>query len=565
MARQNTARTVSRAAHTPLVSATTARTAKTATGGTGFNSTEKSELFRLGVNGLLGDENTYHETGKSRDNRLVSLTTSLAISDPEWTYGFYEWLRGPEANIRTASLMGAATAVHSRVHHTDSVKYDKKMTDTDKGLNRLIADAVCQRADEPTELASIYLNTYGHLPKALKRGLGDAAQRLWNPYSVMKYDTASHGMRFADLMNLAHFTLPDSTLAAHIINRRYGNEEGILPEMVASNMKLRHMVANDNYEVLTNPAALRAAGMTWEDALSLAGPRVNKGQLWDALILAGMVPIFATLRNLRNFSEAGISQQAKEYVHNQLTNEEIISKSRILPFRFLSALEAQDSYEWHGDLESAVQIATRNVPKLNGPSIAIVDTSGSMDTSVSNHSKMTRSGLAAFFAGAFAAHNADNVRLYIYADGIKRIDVRKGHSVLKLAEEMHKRTGEVGHGTQTGPALRSTVGDNPDAKRAFIFTDMQSFPHGARRVESNWYSGYSRYSNSARSNRPGIGAEVPDSMHLYSFDVAGYKVQDLQTGTDGRTHQLSGMGGDPMYKWVQCIERGVEARWPWEM
>jgi len=556
MARQNTVRLTSRT--TPLKSEYSS-TARTATGGQGFVSDSNSELFRLGVNGLLGKEETYHESGKSRDSRFTDLVSELAVNDPGWTAGFLTWLRGPEANIRTASLIGAADYVHARL--AAGVKESGKS----KGFNRTVVDGVCQRADEPGELASIYLSEYGKLPKPVKRGLGDAASRLWNPYATMKYDTASHGLRFADVMNLSHFTLADNELAAHIINRRYGNDEdwASLPEMVKNNISLRKEVAKGNYDILTNSRVLKSAGMTWEDALSLAGNHVPKDKLWNALILGGQVPIFAALRNLRNFTEAGISQQAKEYIHDQLTNEIIIAKSRILPFRFLSALEAQDSYEWYSDLETAVQIATRNVPRLEGKTIVLVDTSGSMDSPVSNKSKMTRSGLAAFFGGAFAAHNSDDVALYIYADGVKRIPVKKGHSVLKLAEEMHRRTGEVGHGTQTGRAMRQACSENPDAKRLIDNTDMQSFAHGSRaHVLSYSGFGFSSY-NSNGYSRQGTAADVPDSVFLYSNDLSGYKTANVQTGDGSRTHQLSGMMGDSTYKWMKAIEAGTNADWPW--
>jgi len=570
MARQNT-RTVTASRTTPLTSTSHPR-AQTATGGTGFVSDEKSELFRLGVNGLLGDEKTFHESGKSRDSRLVSLSETIAQTDPTWVAGYYKWLRGPEGNIRTASHLGAAAAIHARNHNTASVKEDELLSSLGfRGVNRHLADSVCQRADEPTELASIYMRQYGKLPKSMKRGLSDAAQRLWNPYSVMKYDTASHQMRFADLMNLGHFSLEDQQLAAHIMNRRYGNTEefGSLPEMVRENISLRKDVANGDHEALLNPSRLRAAGMTWEDALSLAGPKLDKGKLWSALIIAGMVPIFATIRNLRNFDEAGITNQASEYVHRQLTDEKVIGKSRILPFRFLTALESLDNFKWKGDLETAVQIATRNVPRLKGKTIVLVDTSGSMSAGISANSKMTRAGVAAFFGGAFAAHNADDVALYIYADGVKRVDVKKGHSVLKLAEEMHRRNGEVGHGTQTGLAMRQACYENPDAKRLIDNTDMQSFAHGNRknalgrygyRDYDDRYGRFSRYGFS----REGTAADVPDKMHLYSFDLAGYKFTNVQTGDGSRTHQLSGMAGDPMYKWMKAIESGTDADWPWE-
>ena len=60
------------------------------------------------------------------------------------------------------------------------------------------------------------------------------------------------------------------------------------------------------------PKTLRLAGMTWEDALSLAGNRVPKKDLWEALIPT--MGYMALLRNLRNFSEAGIDMVAAALV-----------------------------------------------------------------------------------------------------------------------------------------------------------------------------------------------------------------------------------------------------------
>ena len=53
--------------------------------------------------------------------------------------------------------------------------------------------------------------------------------------------------------------------------------------------------------------ALAAAGMTWEDVLSLAGSTVDKAALWTALIPS--MGYMALLRNLRNFDEAGVPDE----------------------------------------------------------------------------------------------------------------------------------------------------------------------------------------------------------------------------------------------------------------
>lgn len=558
MARMNTVRTN----QSGSVALTSADRTTTHMGGVGFASDPRSELFRLGVNHIANDKDSYHEKGSSRDDRHRKLAAEIAVEDPSWIAGFYKYLRS-DANIRTASILGSAAAINARLTNSSAVREDEVLSSQGyRGINRHLAAELPSRADEPTEFAAYYMSKYGKLPKAVKRGLGDAAQRLWNPYSVQKYDTASHGMRFADLMNLAHFTLSDSQLAAHIINRRFGNAEDadMLPAMIRENISLRKAVANGDVEALLNPSRLRAAGMTWEDALSLAGSKVDKGKLWSALITSGMVPIFATVRNLRNFDEAGISNEAKDYVHKQLANPEIIAKSRMFPYRFLSAIEQLSSYEWHSSLETATQLATVNVPVLDGETVILVDTSSSMDSPVSSKSKMTLSGLAAFFGGAIAAKNVGNVRMYIYAgDGwgnryngkvTAPVQVNKGHSILALAQEMRRRTGEVGHGTMTGQAIAETV--SPKTKRVIINTDGQSFAFNGGNPTFNSWGSY------AKSHRDIVGPNV----HLYGFDLAGYKNFDVQSGARDRSHQLGGMT-DATLRWIPAVERGYDCNWPW--
>lgn len=557
MARLNTPKTTTRGA-TPLKTVAGARTHE---GGVGFSNDAKSEVYRLGVNLLGNDSDAFYEKGKDRDKRFTDLVEGIATDDPTWLAGFLPWLRGPEANLRTAPIMGAAHMVGSRLKHGDSVADDELLSSLQHvGLNRYTVSKVLQRADEPGEFISYYENKFGKLPKAVKRALSDAANRLWaNPYAVQKYDTVSKHYRFADVMNVCHIKPAPGNEGTFrwIMDRRYGNDTPFeaLPKMVQENISLRKDVQNDPQAIL-NPSRLRAAGMTWEDALSLAGPKVDKGKLWSALILSGMVPIFATVRNLRNFDEAGITDQAKEYVHKQLTNPEVIAKSRMFPFRFLTALQELNSFTWHSDLETAVQLATSNVPALDGKTIVLVDTSASMDSHISGKSKLTRSGMAAFFGGAFASKNAGNVHLFIYADGLYEVPVKAGTSALKLADQMHKLTGHVGHGTQTGMAVQKSFAMYPDSRRVIINTDMQSFPHTSNKS----YSSYNYYGHNAGES---LRTLIDPKVHMYAFDLAGNATGDIQSGQYNRAHQLAGMT-DSTFKWIPLVEKGYDAKWPWE-
>lgn len=144
-----------------------------------------------------------------------------------------------------------------------------------------VVNAALQRADEPGELLGYWTSRYGKaIPKPIKHGIEDAVRRPWDVYALLKYDTAGKGYRFADILDLAH---PRPTadrpgqgdLFTYALDRRHHPDTATVPpsaRILAANAALRREVT-DNPKALLNTDALRAAGMTWENALSLAGSR----------------------------------------------------------------------------------------------------------------------------------------------------------------------------------------------------------------------------------------------------------------------------------------------------
>ena len=193
---QRTARPVARG---PV---TTTGPATTYEGGAAFSRDTKSDLVLLAVTNMVG-EATFYESSGDRDNRFRDLVHAVAVLDPAWMAAFTNWLR-TGANMRSASLVAGlegAAALHG-AGNTD-------------GWARKLVSAPLQRADEVGEALGYWAAKYStvkagkpiHLPKPVKRGLADAALRLYNEYSALKYDTASKGARFADVIT----TEPDGT------------------------------------------------------------------------------------------------------------------------------------------------------------------------------------------------------------------------------------------------------------------------------------------------------------------------------------------------------------------
>lgn len=506
----------------PIVSAPSP-TLRTGNAAPGFVRDAKGELFLLAVSNFVGQDKFYESAAQS-DGRYVALIHAVANEDHQWLGRFLPWLRN-EANMRTASIVGAVEAARAMVH----VKIPGA---------RAIVNSVLVRADEPGEALGYWLATYPgrQVPKPLKRGIADAATRLYNEFNTLKYDTASHGLRFGDVLELTHAS-PDKpyqvALFKHLIDRRHGRpmEPDISLEMIFNNSEMRR-VAAANPKVLLASESLKAAGMTWEDALSLAGNKVDKAKLWEAMI--PNMGYMALLRNLRNFDEAGISYEAAEIVRAKLTDPEEVARSRQLPMRFLSAHRAAGgNLQWAAALDKALNLSLRNIPEFKGRTLILIDTSGSMWDTMSDKSGLKRQDAAAVF-GLALAQRCEDATVVSFADSTKVFPGKKGESLLVALDRFSKGF-FIGSGTATERAVRMHFANH---NRVVILTDEQANYHGYRDV----------------------AAAVPSTTPVITFNLAGYKVGHMESGTPTRI-TIGGLS-DQAFKLLPVLEARAAGQWP---
>lgn len=516
---------------TSAVTASVTPNATTYEGGAGYTRDVKGELFQLAVVNMVG-ESTFYEHASGRDTRYTQLVRQATLDDPNWTARLLAWLRGT-ANMRSAALVGAAEYTRARL--------DAGLA----GTSRQVVSSVIQRADEPGELLAYWISRYGKkIPKPLKRGVADAVTRLYTERSLLKYDTASHAFRFADVIDLTHPVTKGPWQAAlfrHALDRRHGRADAprstVLP-MLEANEALRRVVAAGDVARLLDADQLHDAGMTWEDALSLAGSKVSKARLWDALIPS--MGYMALLRNLRNFDEAGISPASIAHVVARLTNPEQVASSRQFPYRFLSAYTAAPSDVWKHPLNVALEHSLKNIPELPGKTLVLVDTSGSMTgMGLSARSKVSPLHAAALLGVALTHRNtapqgSGRVDLAGFASGVFAHPITKGASVLSEVDRFVRRAGEVGHGTEMWGALRRTYRDHD---RVFLITDMQtmSSPHS-------------------------LDAIVPKHVPVYGFNLGGYQTTAYAAGSPNR-HEFGGLN-DATLRAIPLLEAGTDAGWP---
>ncbi|MDT0448104.1 TROVE domain-containing protein [Streptomyces hesseae] len=506
---------------------TTGRT-RTHLGGKGYARDDRSELFLLAVANFVSQQ-THHEKSTDRDDRFAALVRKLAVEDAAWTAGLLGWLRG-DGQMRTASLVGAAEYVKARLDAGA----------TDGPTNRQVIDSVLRRADEPGEMLAYWTSTYGrNVPKPVKRGIGDAVRRLYTSRNLLKYDTASKGYRFGDVLNLVHPT-PDpdkpwqGELFRYALDRRHNPDDARLPasdRTLTAHQALMAVPVAERRALITGPGGaerLADAGMTWE---ALAG--WLQGQM-DAAAWEAVIPSMGTMalvRNLRNFDEAGVSDDVAQRVAARIADPREVARSRQFPFRYLAAYQHAPSLRWAYPLEQALGHSLTNVPALPGRTLILVDRSGSMWSPLSDRSQLNRADAAAIF-GTAVAMRAAHADLVEFGTTSAPVTYRRGESVLKVLE----RFGSLG-GTDTTEAVRRHYRGQD---RVLIVTDEQASYH---------YAGDPT-------------EQVPAHVPVYTWNLAGYRPGHGPSGSADR-HTFGGLT-DAAFRIVPLLEDSRAARWPWE-
>ena len=266
---------------------------------------------------------------------------------------------------------------------------------------------------------------------------------------------------------------------------------------------------------------------------------------WKAIIPS--MGLMALARNLRNFDEAGVSDEVAAQVCARFSDPEQVAKSRMFPFRWWAAYKHAPSLRWAHALEQALGHSLANVPRLKGSTLILVDRSPSMfpgyGFSTPNRSDITLAEQAAVFGSALALR-AEKPTLVEFGGESKEIPVPKGGSVLKLIE---------GYGQIGGTDIPAAVKRHWFAHdRIVIVTDEQTRPGW---LPSNmWGHGGMR--------ETAIDDLVPRATPVYMWNMAGYKPGAMPSGKSGR-HTFGGLT-DQAFRMIPLLEAGRDARWPWE-
>lgn len=270
----------------------------------------------------------------------------------------------------------------------------------------LVADAlprVALRADEPGEFMAIYAKLFPKAQRATvnyqtglvtgslngiklsagaKRGLAKS-MRAFSAYDLAKYNRDG-AVKLADVLRLVHPTPKDADQAA----------------------VWRALVAG----TLESPD-------TWEVALSAGG---DKKATFERLLREKKLGGLAFLRNLRNMQQAGVERQL---IVDRFGAEN--GFKYVLPFRFIAA--AKHAPDFEPEIEQAMIRTAGTLPKLTGHTVLVVDVSGSMGTTLSAKSELSRLDAAAALS-ILAREQCEQVTIVVTAGD----DGRRVHATMKV-------------------------------------------------------------------------------------------------------------------------------------
>ncbi|MCB0994510.1 MAG: TROVE domain-containing protein [Acidimicrobiales bacterium] len=478
----------------------------------------ESELFLMAATYLAG-EDTFYESADEREARFVELVRRVVATNPTFVARLAPYLRN-KLKIRSASIVLAAEYVAAGGER-----------------GRPVIDAALQRGDEPAEMIGYWHSRHGRrLPMAVKRGVADAAVRLYNERSALRYDGLGRGVRMADVIELTHPKARDaqqSALFTWLLDRRHHDDAVADPEvlpMLAAAEDLAAVPNDERRDLLDErgPTALAEAGTSWE-RLSGWLPGGMDAAAWEAVIPS--MGVMALIRNLRNFDEKGISPAAVETVLGRITDADEVAKARLFPYQVWAAYKHAPSDNWKRALGQTLELTARNIPALDR-TLVVIDMSGSMQARVSNRSVMSRVEVAAVMAAVTVKRSA-NADIAIFGHTNQRVKLRKGASVLGSVERLVSMIGVVGHATYGHTAIAAHFTPRKH-DRVVLFTDDQMHDAGS--------------------------VNLSDVPLIYTVDLAGYRPRSLPSGGRGR-YTLAGFS-DAMFSLVHTLEAGLDADWP---
>jgi 60 kDa SS-A/Ro ribonucleoprotein len=402
-------------------------------GGPAYSQSDELALASLLLTSFLKDQ--HYRSGDQTQKELVDLVHRV---DP---------LYAAQAAVYARNVFGMRS-----VSHVVAGELTKPLCGLEWAKN--FYNKVAFRPDDVTEILSYVSAKPSH---AMAKGLRLALERF-DDYQISKYKGEKKTVKLVDAVNIVHAHSPS------------------IAKLVDGTLK---------------PAE------TFETKLSKAGKAENKeeakAEAWRELLENRKIGYLALVRNLRN-----IAEQAPDLVETAcdlLQDEALVAKSKIFPFQYLTAyqeLKKLGERKILSALTRAVDLSCKNVPRFEGKTLVVVDTSISMRGQPEH--------IASLFAGIMSKAMDADIMTFNYEASWHSYN--PDDSTITIAEGLIMSGG----GTNLGSIFPKIGTKHYD--RIFILSDMQTWmdSHFGTPVKQ----GFAAYK------------KVNPEVKLYTFDLQGY-------------------------------------------
>ena len=518
-------------------------------GGNAYKQTSEMELASILLTSFVQKED-YYRSGSDTVKKLTALLDSV---NPEFA---------AKAAIYARNEFGMRSITH--VLSAELAKYV-----SGQAWAKKFYSAVIRRPDDMIETLAYYMSkgNKSKMTKAMQRGFAHAFGKF-DAYQLAKYKNEKKEVSLIDLVNLVH---PVPTARNGIVKVAKSEYISILElkiqglskkpvrnaeKILEIKSKITSLKRDEKKEISIDALEALTIGLlkntkTWESKLSEAGQKAEstaekntlKAEAWKDLILKREIGYFALLRNLRNILEQ--APELTEQACRLLTDEKLIRKSLVLPFRYLTAIKeiekitGRDAKKVLISLSEAIDISCQNVPKFDGETLVVADLSGSMSGPIAGQDGRSggtsRIEVASLFSAVMAKANfADFIT---FGTGAKYMPVNPADSTLTIATAIatsndgsgwysNEGSGKyhVGHGTNFSAIFESA---NKKYDRIFIFSDMQAWKNGGAPNTSNYKKKYGANPNIYSIDLAGLGTMAFPENNVYALAGFSEKIFDL--------------------------------------
>ena len=422
------------------------------------------------------------EDKTSADEIFVSLVDTALDHDFKGTLDIALELRTEYFMRLNPSVIFIRASVH---------KNRAAFNEANPGYMKEIGKKIAIRPDDLSNQFDYYVYMNGS-----KNGLSSVVKRTWaekleeySRYQLNKYK----GKKLIDLVRISH----------------------------ASNDNITELVKTGTLKVEENER-------TWESLRS-------EGKIWSEIISTIKIPHMALLRNLRGiFTEINDQAKAKE-VLDQLKSG--VEKGMQFPFRYWSAYNAVKSASVNHQgmildaLDECMDIAVKNMPKLDGRVMSLCDNSGSARGTMNSEYGSVHVSTIANLSALITGMQSDEGHVGVFGDTLQTQPVSKRNGLLTQLKEVDGLGNTVGGGTENGIWMfwDNAIKNKEYWDTVFIYSDMQAGHGGLYGVNSREYADFihpngSRYIDVlalVRKYRETVNSKV----NVFSVQVAGYNNQ----------------------------------------